>query len=52
MDKLDRIGAILLIVGALGFTSILGYGIYLSFGWIGVIIFAATNLMVLGACLI
>lgn len=52
MNTLNKIGAILFILGALGFIYVLGYVIYISFGWIGVIIFAATILIVLGTCLI
>lgn len=51
MDKLEKIGIILFIIGALGFIYVWEYEIYLSFGWIGVVIFAATILMVLGACI-
>ena len=55
MNDLNIIGLILFIIGALGFFSILGYGIYIEFGWFGVIIsFAiifAIIFIVLGYCL-
>lgn len=55
MDGLNKndlilfiIGVILFIIGALGFISILGYGVYMTFGWLGVIIYASIILMILG----
>ena len=50
MDELNKNGLILFIIGALGFISILGYGVYRSFGWLGVIIYASMILMILGVC--
>jgi hypothetical protein len=55
MNDLKIIGLIFFIIGALGFFSILGYGTYIEFGWLGVIIsFAiifAIIFIVLGCCL-
>ena len=50
MDELNKNGLILFIIGALGFLSILGYGVYMAFGWLGVIIYASMILMILGVC--
>ena len=50
MDELNKNGLILFIIGALGFISILGYGVYMAFGWLGVIIYASMILMILGVC--
>lgn len=52
MDELNKNGLILFIIGALGFLSILGYGVYMAFGWLGVIIYASIILMILGGGLI
>lgn len=50
MNELN--GQILFTIGALGLISIVGYGVYMAFGWIGVIIYASINLMILGDCLV
>ena len=47
MNEVDKIGAILFILGSLGFFSILGYGVYMAFGWLGVIIYASIILMII-----
>ena len=52
MNELNIIGLIFFIIGALGFFSILGYGIYIAFGWLGVIINFSITFMVLGGCFI
>ena len=52
MDELNKNGLILFIIGALGFLSILGYGVYMAFGWLGVIIYASIILMLLGGALV
>lgn len=55
MNDLNIIGLIFFIIGALGFFSILGYGTYIEFGWLGVIIIFtmtfAIIFIVLGWCL-
>ena len=51
MNKLNIIGLIFFIIGVLGFYSILGYGIYIAFGWLGIIINFAIIFIALGGCL-
>lgn len=51
MNDLNIIGLIFFIIGALGFFSILGYGVYIEFGWLGVIINFALIFIILGGCL-
>ena len=48
MSKLNVIGLILFIIGALGLLSIFGYGIYMEFGWVGAIIYTSIIIISLG----
>ena len=41
MSKLNVIGLILFIIGALGLLSIFGYGIFTEFGWVGAVIYTS-----------
>ena len=52
MNILNKIGLIFLKIGALGFISILGYGIYIEFGWLGTAIFLIVLFITLGGCFI
>ena len=52
INELNIIGIVLALIGFLGLFTLLGYGLYVLFGWLGSSIFIITLLITLGGCFI
>lgn len=52
INELNIIGIVLTLIGFLGLFALLGYGLYVLFGWLGSSIFVIALLITLGGCFI